>query len=80
MITTKKDAALIRALIARMKQGPAFYVDPSYNVSINDRRRIEDDVQARVTEWVRHAFIAELDGLLPEEEKVHNHVRQLKQR
>lgn len=78
MVTTKKDAARLRGVLQRLKAGPTNLRIPSElrgGIGVEQAVRIEEDMQRQVREWSRLWMNAEIDSLIPDEEKEHTNVR-----
>lgn len=78
MVTTKKDAARLRGVLQRLKAGPTNLRIPSElrgGIGVEQAVRIEEEMQRQVREWSRLWMNAEIDSLIPDEEKEHTNVR-----
>lgn len=69
MNLTKTQCRQIRGVIGKMMQGPALRVQNS-TLPVNAKRYIEDDMQTQYKYWAATYVMNELNGMLPEHEKV----------
>lgn len=76
MVTTKKDAARLRGVLQRLKAGPSLRIPPELRggIGVEQAVRIEEDMQNQVRHWARIWLNAEVDSLIPNDEKVHENV------
>jgi len=65
MITTKKDAATIRAVIQRLRTAPK----PKLTIYCGLPMAAEDAAQRQYIDWACSYVIGDLLALLPEDEK-----------
>lgn len=67
MITSKKDAAVIRSAINRLREGPSFLRIP---IEAENSFELEASIRAQVQVWAKTWIVNELNALLPDKEKV----------
>lgn len=70
MISSKKDCAVVRGAISRLRQGPNMLtIGREFNFTLQQKIALEQEVKDKVVLWAETWINRELEALLPDSER-----------